>query len=753
MLILLAAPLAARWFYFFDGQYQPGKVNRPDLSAVAAPTPQIEPFADQFAALTPGTILVDQAHDNRFHMAELNVLQARLASRGQHLEPVVASADLADQLRYARALVVISPGADWTPAEIDQVRQFVDKGGRLLLITDPTRFLVEMDESGSYTLDYDTPYMNDLAARFGVLFQPDYLYNTVENEGNFRNIKLTDLGDSSLTQGLNEVVFYGTHSIVSQEPVLIATSGETRSSDSQRSDQLPVAVLAAEGQVLALGDLTFLTEPYNAAYDNDRLVAHIADFLSGVQRQYDLADFPYFFGDAVDLVFAGDPLLNGDLLMNSGDLQALFARLGKELTVRSTEGETRDTLFVGLYDQAEEVEPYLAAAQITLLITPTESVETLPTPVPPLRPTATPTPAITAPLTITAPVTPIAPAPAEITATAEVTATPQNRIAVESMGKMVLTGTSLLLLETRGERQVLVVLADTEESLNSAVERLAGGDLEGCVVQEMDSLQGELALCPTSEAATANGGGGWQQPEPKPEAPTPEPTPPDGGGSGTITETVPPPEPEPAGSIIVVAMDEGEGRYDSMTSLDDYVATLQGRYKVTTWSLAQDGPPAGEDLLNYDLVIWTFGDFETQAALDQVADALLTVMFGEVPFIMSGAYIGDSDTRAVQRDIQVADVTHPIAQGFNAGEVIGFVSPPSGSEYEINVLSDVQEEGGTAVFVRGPDSESVGSPAIYAAADELSNMRFVLIGFPLYLLPQEAEQRVILNTVGWLLSP
>jgi hypothetical protein len=200
-------------------------------------------------------------------------------------------------------------------------------------------------------------------------------------------------------------------------------------------------------------------------------------------------------------------------------------------------------------------------------------------------------------------------------------------------------------------------------------------------------------------------------------------------------------------------MDEGEGRYDSMTSVDDYAAILDRQYEVTTWSLAQDGPPNGTDLLDYDLVIWTFGDFELQAGLEDVSDALLTVMFGEVPFIMSGAYIGDSGTQAVQRDIQVGDAAHPIAQGFSAGQVIDLVPAPSGAEYEVNVMSDVQAEEDVGVFVRGPSSESTGSPAILATADDTSNVRFVFIGFPLYLLPEKAKAQIVLNTVDWLISP
>jgi hypothetical protein len=241
-LLLLAVPLAIRWLYFYEGQYKPGPVPRPDLAQVRVPTGEIAPFVDTQPRSDPGTVLVDLSHTNRVEMAELSVLQARLAARGQRLEPVQDSeegSELADKLRYAKALVVVSPGTTWRLDEIQMVQDFVDKGGRLLLVADPTRFDVVVDEEGAFVgLDSDVIHVNDLAAQFGLVFQSDYLYNTVENEGNFRNIRLTDFADHGLTEGLDQLVFYAVHSLVSEEPALISTSGETRSSNRERVEAI-----------------------------------------------------------------------------------------------------------------------------------------------------------------------------------------------------------------------------------------------------------------------------------------------------------------------------------------------------------------------------------------------------------------------------------------------------------------------------------------------------------------------------------
>jgi hypothetical protein len=85
-------------------------------------------------------------------------------------------------------------------------------------------------------------------------------------------------------------------------------------------------------------------------------------------------------------------------------------------------------------------------------------------------------------------------------------------------------------------------------------------------------------------------------------------------------------------------------------------------------------------------------------------------MLEEIPVLVSGAYIGSAEEQAVQRDIQVRDASHPLAQGFAPDEVISFVAAPSGTEYEMDVLSDLDDGDTDVVFVRGPESEGAACP-------------------------------------------
>ncbi|MEJ2210422.1 MAG: hypothetical protein P8129_15495 [Anaerolineae bacterium] len=751
---LLVLPSVGRWLYFYEGSYTPPAVPRPDLASIEAPLSAAGEFADDYAALSPGTVLVDMAHENRVQMQELSVLQARLTARNQRLKPVHSASDLGAELRHARALVVISPGEDWTDGEIEQVARFVDKGGRLLMVTDPSRFDYLYDEWDYFIgLDHDVVHINDLAARFGLLFEDDYLYNTSDNEGNFRNIKLQASAGGDLLDGVEQLVFYASHSITTEEEPLLSTEGETRSSNSEWSGPLTVAAQAAGGAVLALGDLTFFTEPYNTVHDNDRFLANVADWLSSGQRRYELDDFPFFFEDAVDLVYAGNPLLDGTLLESVSGLQDFFEEQDISLSVRDQEDDG-DTILMGLYTQAEEVEPYLAVAGVTLLITPTADVESASdvdsaTDVegeeegaePPLA-TATPSLPVTQPLTATTSISPTVEPEAE--PQVEPPARPKDRVEIGSLGEMVITGTSLLVLENDGQRQVMVVLADTEEGLDSAVTRLTDGDLAGCLFQEAEAST--LALCPYGEASSD---GGWQEAKAQDTEPAPQPS---EEPAEVPTEEPPETPAEPEGNILILSLDEGQGEYDDATSAAEYQAILQDRYDVAVWSTAQDGMPDMADIVDYDLVIWTSGDHKDLFD-DEASNLLFGLVLEGIPVVVSGAYVGDSASQAVQRDIQVRDSEHPMAQGFAADEVIPFAPAPSGSEYEIDVLEDFQESEDIIIFVRGPESEASGTASVAVIEDEVSGIRLVFIAFPLYLLPEAPRAQLVQNTVSWMLSP
>ncbi len=489
-LIMLVAPLAVRYFQF----YRPFSASRaapPQYSAAgiaAVPTPEASDFQDepQLSRVSTngsaGIAILDQAHDNQVALEEVAYLDTLLAGRGLSLTPFT-DGDLGLALRSAEALVVIAPVTGYSEAEVMAVRDFVNRGGRVLLVGDPTRYSISFDEDDFFAapvIQTAQIPLNDLANAFDITFRSDYLYNTVENEGNFRNILLgrEGFGESLLTDGLQRLVFYSSHSIQTGPgaTALLTADENTWSSSTDRPGELTLAALGAAneasgGQVLAVGDAHFMTEPYNSVYDNGAFAARIADFLvSGGDSAEGLASFPYFFRPAVDLVYVGGPDLGPDAFDDIIALQSAMRQAGLSLALTAEPDPERDTLYLGLYNQADDVAGLLDQAGVTLTIRP----------------------AIAAPSGETA--------GDEETESDDREEPAGTRVIESALGRVQMAGSALIVLDTQDERQQVVVLAASGDGLESVVERLRaavplnGADLSDCLVQ------GPVAICPTDIA-------------------------------------------------------------------------------------------------------------------------------------------------------------------------------------------------------------------------------------------------------------
>ncbi len=476
-LLLFLLPIAGRAAFFYRGRYVTPPAPQPDLQNIEIAMPAMGEFVDYYEE-GQGTVLFDLAHENNYTTEELSVLLSRLTARGYKAEFWEENDDLSDKLRYANALVVISPAQGFSHEKIQQVEEFVDKGGKLLLVTDPTRFKYIYDEYGMIVgFKSDSPNMNSLATSFGIVFEDDYLYNMVENEGNYQNIILRDFQKDPLTTRLEQVVLYAAHSISSQESKLILADENTFSSLSGWKENPATAVLARGGRVLAISDLTFMTKPYNDVLDNNQLISNIADFLTELERRYLLTDFPYFFAEEVDLVYTASGPFGSAIVEQSSALQKALSRANRRLALRDEEDRSRDTLFMGLYTEAEAVEKYLKAKDISL-IPPEEEEKRAEKEETPIEEKETATPEI----------------PEEAEGIGKEEGQEKGgRIEIKGIGQLEMNGTALLCLEEKAGRHVLIVLAISEESLATALEMLALGDISRCLVNN------NVALCPTGE--------------------------------------------------------------------------------------------------------------------------------------------------------------------------------------------------------------------------------------------------------------
>ncbi|MFQ6026575.1 MAG: hypothetical protein ACE5Q6_03555 [Dehalococcoidia bacterium] len=337
----------AQLFYNQGSYDSPPLVHIPfeEFTAPEAPTGN---FVDApMTEIHRGTMLIDATHRNRFNPQELSVLTSRVANRGYQVAFLgdFSSTDeserlnlLKDQLRQADSLVVALPQESYSPKEIAQVEQFVEKGGKLLLIADPTR-------------RHD---ISSLAKNFGINFQADYLYNLVDNDLNYQEVFLREFQPDELTRGLQEIAVYSAGSVKSSGVGLAFSGTNTRSTFAQKDTRFYPFARGEDRNVVALYDLTFMVPPHNTILDNDRLVSNIADYLTTSQRDFELTDFPRFFNGEVDL------LLSESTSFEQGtEFKKLLAKweIGSEF--KEIEDRSQDTVFLGTYEDSSQVSQYL----------------------------------------------------------------------------------------------------------------------------------------------------------------------------------------------------------------------------------------------------------------------------------------------------------------------------------------------------------------------------------------------------------
>ncbi len=377
--------------------------------------------------LSQGLLVIDAQHANSFSERELVGFASRIADRGfdveiagnfsTRLDPSLANQRyqlLADKLRRADSFAVILPRISFNEKEAALVEQFVRKGGKLLLISDPGR----------------SQRIDGLAKRFGVDFQHDYLYNTAENDANFKRILVKDFQPDQLTAGVESITLDYAGSVESSGGGLAFVSPSTKSSLlDQVGDFSPIA-WGDSRNVLAIADFTFLVPTNDSLLDNGRLASNIADYLTDSQREYFLSDFPYFYRsgeqDGVDILIGNSGLLNAGLEAKSG-----LATYGVSSEVVAAEDVSRSTVFLGLYEDAAQVGQYLQVAGIRV-------DDTIGTPFAP---------------------------------------------------ELELQDTAITLLDLDQGRGVLILLADTPETLSAATARLISGEFRSDLVSDFVAIR------------------------------------------------------------------------------------------------------------------------------------------------------------------------------------------------------------------------------------------------------------------------
>ncbi len=374
-LALLLLPALVRGVWFYQGVYwRRAPVATPDYDSLTVPQPPIStPEALPARGHEGGAlVLIDQTHFNNIQSGELEPLLRQVSSRGGQVEYVTSndSGSLGQRLSAAGALLVASPSTPYTQDEVREVEAFIARGGRLLVLADPTRWTQPYDtySGGSVmTLIDDSSAANTLLAPYDITIADDYLYNLDQNEGNFRNVLMTSFAASPLTADLTRVAFYASHSIASASGLtLIAADQNTLSSRTDLGGRLAAAVLAANERVLAVGDLSFISPPYDGVADNARWIANLADFLLGGQPSRSPVDFPYIFSGTPVVQTLGDLEMSADLVKALSGLQSSLRGIGLSLNFVDDPEAAANRIALGTYAAREELEPFISPFAIGL---------------------------------------------------------------------------------------------------------------------------------------------------------------------------------------------------------------------------------------------------------------------------------------------------------------------------------------------------------------------------------------------------
>jgi hypothetical protein len=279
---------------------------------------------------------------------------------------------------------------------------------------------------------------NSLLAPFDLVYSEDYLYNLLDNEGNYRNVLFHDFAEDPLTKDISTVVFYGVRSISTNTgTTLITGDQDTLSSRTDKAGEWGVAARSKGGGVIALGDLTFLTPPYNEVADNPLLINRLVEFLLGGKLQRDLIDFPFLFHQPVAILETDSFGLSAETLRYISRMEGTLDKQNLPLTIVDDPYPGIDLIVPNLYQHADEIQSF--TTPFDELILPMDSED--------------------------------------------------GNLTVPDLGELNPAGIGLMLLSRSEERTTLVMLAASSDELYTLVDIFADGDLSDCLIRK------QIALC------------------------------------------------------------------------------------------------------------------------------------------------------------------------------------------------------------------------------------------------------------------
>jgi len=211
-------------------------------------------------------VVLDVAHQNFITMFETSIILKELVLRGATVDIVFTREDFLELTGHADALVIACPYDLYTDQEISSIENLVQRGGRVLLVGEPTR---------------NVAFLNFVAMRFGLYYSHGYISDPDNSYFNYRNVAIRDLLQDRLTTGIQRLVLFTTTCIYSNGGGLAFTGSKAYSYPGETPGTFSPLARAGNGRVVALADLTMLTEPFVYVEDNYAFLQNIVSYLLG----------------------------------------------------------------------------------------------------------------------------------------------------------------------------------------------------------------------------------------------------------------------------------------------------------------------------------------------------------------------------------------------------------------------------------------------------------------------------------------
>ena len=695
-LALLVLPSLVRLIWFYRGRYQPPEIPNVNEFPVELPSFEFQPVVEE-PIESAGRVVIDIAHRNNLDIDDITPLRDRLALFGATVETFDGvDLDLSSKLVGATAYIVLAPTYRFTETELDAVIDFIADGGKLLIAADPTRPIPDDTPPGYIDL-YSTlfpesavPAVNSLANEFGVVYFDDYLYNLVENAGNYRDVyfDVDDL-DHPLVEGIDEILLFASHSMRVEGLPILQGDPQTLSPLRVGESGLTAAALVADEQVLALGDISFMLPSFHVRGDNDRFLSNIARWLAQDERAWDIRDFPFLFSKPVALVQLEGEIVDPRLVNRMDGLRDSLELANLSIEIRESTVSGEDALMLGVFSELDPVIDDLTEAGIHINIADDgEERDGMELDVDGVEINGEPEP------------------------------TPRNlidgSIYVEGLGTFDIEGTTLFVEVYEEESMRVLVLAGDNPGAFEALDRLIWSDFSDCVSTT------HVLICYSPDLADSFVSDG------------------EGDGRG-------------AGGDRVFILSDDDSAEGVRTGAQELEAVLEEFYTVTIWSTSEDGIPTSEDIAGHDVYIIDTGDYEYDIE-DFDTYLVISEILENIMYI--GAQTGSyADELTPVMDIEVTDSSHPLAAGFEMGDVIDLY--PSESNVPAIVYMDDEyfySDTTSIVFARGPQSEFAGTPLVIAYDFYDIEYRLIEANFAFYRLPEEVQRTFALNAVAWLLG-